>query len=800
MSRPRSARDIEYVRVKAPEGGRDLVMAAARVDAVFGDRAEVVGPVPASELVGAHYERPFELVAVDDAANVDAWRVVAADFVTVDDGAGIVHLAPAFGEIDREVGEREGFPLLNPVNDAARFTDAIGAPYAGQFVKDADAQLVDALAASGKLVQIVDYTHSYPHCWRCDTPLIYWAKPEWFAATSRFRDAMLRENEEINWYPEHIKHGRFGNWLENNVDWALSRDRYWGTPIPVWRCHDCEHDECIGSLAELALRSGRDLTGLDLHRPYVDEITIPCAECDGTATRVEPILDAWFDSGSMPAGQLHYPMENAEEFAQTFPADFICEAIDQTRGWFYSLLAVNTLVFDRSPYRNVVCLAHIIDQDAQKMSKSRGNVLDPWAVLDTRGADAVRWYMISSGSPWTPKRVSLEGIDESTRKFILTLWNTYSFFVTYANLDQWETVTDANETAAPRHVIDRWIRSRVHRTVRTVTDALNNFDALAGAQALETLVDDLSNWYVRRSRPRFWKSSDPNAHATLHESLTLIARMLSPFLPFISDEMYRNLAQTSESVHLTDWPRVDSAAIDDALEHEMAVARTIVSLGRAARSDAKLGVRQPLPRAIALLTGGDTLGADVTREIADELNVKQLEVVTSLEGLLDYRVIPNFRALGPRLGKSLPRVKELLAKVDGAEVRRAFDQAGRYEMDVDGAPVVLEPADVEIRAEQHEDLALAQDGPHAVALDLTLDDDLRAEGMAREFSRVLNDLRKTQGFRISDRISVRYHASGRVVEAFERHADYIKSEALATTLVSFDGRADGRCNVDECQG
>jgi isoleucyl-tRNA synthetase len=773
---------VEYVRVQSPDGGRDLVLGRDRVSAVVGDDAVIVGAIDIGELVGARYEPPFAIVPV---SGDRAFTVVADDFVTVEDGSGIVHLAPAFGEIDREVGEREGLPLVNPVNDAARFESVVGAPYAGQFVKHADPDLIADLQARNKIVRIEDYTHSYPHCWRCDTPLIYWAKPTWFARTSSHKDALLRENETINWYPDHIKHGRFGDWLENNVDWALSRDRYWGTPIPVWRCHDCKHDTCVGSIAELSELSGRDLTGMDPHRPYVDDVHIRCPACEnGTAYRVEPVLDAWFDSGSMPAAQFHYPFENEELFAARFPADFICEAIDQTRGWFYSLLAVNTLVFGKTPYRNVVCLELLVDKDGQKMSKSRGNVVDPVPVLREKGADALRWYMFSSGSPWTPKRVSLDGIDEAKRQFLLTLWNTYAFFVTYATLDEWSP----GSPSEPQHVLDRWIRSRLHRTVRTVTDALENFDTLTGSQALAELVDDLSNWYVRRSRPRFWKSSDANAHATLHEVLTVSAQLLAPFCPFVSDEMYSNLAQSRESVHLSDWPSVDEAAIDDDLEREIALARTLVSLGRAARADAKIGVRQPLPRAIGLLTSGETMRDDVVREIRDELNVKQFEAVASLEGLMSYRVVPNFRALGPRLGKRLPRVKELLAHVDGNEVRRALAEKGSFAFDVDGETVELTADELEIRAEQHEDLTLAQDGPHAVALDLTLDDGLRAEGWARELSRAINDLRKANGYALADRISATVRAPARLAGAFRQHGEWIAGEVLAT---QFDVVEDG---------
>jgi isoleucyl-tRNA synthetase len=777
-------RDIEYVRVEAPGGGgRDLVLAAARVADVLGEDARVVGPVDVDDLVGRHYERPFDLLPIDESA----CRVVEADFVTVEDGTGIVHLAPAFGEIDREVAEREGLPVLNPVDQAARFTDAMPAPYAGAFVKDADASLIEDLAARAKLVKVVDYTHSYPHCWRCDTPLIYWAKPTWFVRTSSHKDLLLRENEKVNWHPEHIKHGRFGDWLENNVDWALSRDRYWGTPIPVWRCHDCKRDTCIGSVAELSERSGRDLSDLDLHRPYVDEITFAC-ECGGTAYRVEPVLDAWFDSGSMPAAQWHYPFENDNLFTRRFPADFICEAIDQTRGWFYSLLAVNALVFGEAPYRNVVCLAHIVDGNGQKMSKSRGNIMDPWSVLDSRGADALRWYMFSAGSPWVTKRVSLDGIDESTRRFLLTLWNTHAFFVTYANLDGWVPGEGARAERSS-HVLDRWVRSRLHGTVRTVTDALDAFDAYAGAQALESFVDDLSNWYVRRSRPRFWKSSDPDAHATLHEALVTVAQLLAPYTPFVSDELFRNLTPGATSVHLTDWPEADVAAIDPDLEAEMALARDIVTLGRAARNEARIGVRQPLSRAIALLPGAEGLRSEVVTEIATELNVKMLEVVESLEGLLDYRVVPNFRALGPRVGKLMPEVKRALEAVDGADVRRAFENDGVWRLSVDGTDVEIRPEDVEIRAEQHEELALAQDGSRAVALDLSLDDELRAEGIARELVRVVNDKRKTDGFEIADRIDVSLHATGRVYSAASQHHDWIAGEVLAVSFDVVENRA-----------
>ncbi len=770
--------EVPYVRVRVGDG-RDLVVAANRVEAVFGASATVVADLTADDLVGLHYERPFDWLPAEG----DGWRVVAADFVTVDDGSGIVHLAPAFGEIDREVGEAAGLPMLNPVDAQARFDDSVPV-VAGRFVKDADTALVEELRAAGRLVQVAPYEHSYPHCWRCGTPLIYWAKPTWFARTSQLKDTLLAENEKIGWHPEHIRHGRFGDWLANNVDWALSRDRFWGTPIPVWRCTDCGLDTCVGSVEDLATRAGKDLTDLDLHRPFVDDIDIECGHCGRRAVRVEPVLDAWFDSGAMPAAQWHYPFENREIFERRFPADFICEAIDQTRGWFYSLLAVNTLVFGAAPYRDVVCLALLLDQDGQKMSKSRGNVVDPWSVLTTRGADALRWNFAYASSPWTPKRVYLENIDETTNRFLVTLWNTYVFFVTYANLDGWQPParSDAADAAPPSdHVMDRWIRSRLHSTLQTATAAFEDFDALRATQAIDEFVDDLSNWYVRRSRPRFWKASDAAAHAVLHECLTVLTQMLAPVCPFTADALYQNLAGTDRSVHLTDWPTPDERAIDAALETEMALARELVSLGLAARAESKLKVRQPLPRAIALVPDGARLGATVSAEIADALNVKVIETVTTLDGLLDYTVLPNFRALGPKVGPLLPRVKELLATVDGSAVRRALDTDGVFPLDVDGTVVALTAEELQIRAASHEELALAQVGTLAVAIDTALTEELRREGRAREVVRVINDARKAVGFEIADRIDLVLQAEDPLLEAITEYGEWIAGEVLATT-------------------
>ena len=547
--------EFTYVRVAAPDGGRDLVLGERAAGRLFPE-AEVRERWRGTDLAGWRYRRPFDFV--DPPARRNGWRVVVADYVSDDDGSGIVHLAPAFGEEDAQVGRVEGLPVLNPVDADATFDHTV-APWQGRFVKDADPEIIADLRRRGLLVAEQPYEHSYPHCWRCGTPLIYWAKTSWFVRTEERRADLLAQNEAITWYPDHIKHGRFGRWLESNIDWALSRDRYWGTPLPIWRCRACGSDTCVGSMAELSELAGRDLSEIDLHRPYVDAITWTCTEpgCRGTVRRLLPVLDAWFDSGSMPSAQFHHPFADDGRFDASFPADFICEAIDQTRGWFYSLLAVNTLVFGSTPYRNVVCLGLLVDEQGQKMSKSKGNVIDPWQIFTGFGADALRWYFFSAGQPWTTRRVSEEGIRESTRQTLLTLWNVFSFFVTYADLDGWQP-GPGGEGPEPSHVLDRWLLGELDATVSAVTDALDGFDALGGASSLARFVDDLSNWYVRRSRPRFWKADDPDAHATLHHALVVTSKLLAPFCPFLADELY--VALTGDvSVHLADWPLADRA-------------------------------------------------------------------------------------------------------------------------------------------------------------------------------------------------------------------------------------------------
>lgn len=787
--------DITYLRVPASAFGTtgpDLIVAADLVPDGFDGSG--CPSWQGSDLVGLRYQRPFELVDPPGAV-VAAWQVVADDFVSTTDGSGIVHLAPAFGDDDARIGRAFDLPVINPVTAEGTFGPECG-PWAGMFVKDADSSIIDALDGRGLLVAHRPYSHSYPHCWRCSTPLIYWAKTSWFVRTSDQRQAMMDANDTIGWQPPFIKHGRFGRWLETNVDWALSRDRYWGTPLPIWRCGDCGTDTCIGSVAELEQRSGRTLDELDLHRPHIDDVTVVCDSCGGTAQRLAPVLDAWFDSGAMPTAQHHYPFAHTTgeptptaDGPEQFPADFICEAIDQTRGWFYSLLAINSLVFGQSPYRNVVCLALVVDEHGAKMSKSRGNVIDPFDIFDAQGADALRWYFFSQGQPWTTRRVFPEGIRETTRQTLLTLWNVHSFFCTYADLDGF---TPDGSPPDPHHVLDRWVLSELDRTVTAVTESLEVFDALAGATALATFIDDLSNWYVRRSRPRFWKSSDPEAHRTLHHCLVTTSQLLAPFCPFLSDEIHTTLTG-GDSVHLASWP-TPAGWSNDHLSRQMQTARRLVGLGRSARTDAKVKVRQPLARAL-VLHDGPAVDPEVAAEIRSELNVVALEEIDTLSGLISWQVLPNFRVLGPRLGPRVGEVKQALADADGTALKAMLDTEGHITV----GDITLTADDVEVRAERHEAFALAEEGGWAVALDLEITHDLRLEGLARELVRTLNDLRKSEGLAIADRIDAVVCAEGPVAEALVRHREWIATEILATSLTD-DTAPPGEASTVDVDG
>ncbi len=776
------------------------VVADELVDAVFGEgaRARVTEQVVGAALVGLHYVRPFDDLAPPPGA--EGWRVVPADYVTTEEGTGLVHLAPAFGEVDRQIGRDNGLPSLNPVGPDGRFTTDIGW-LAGRDVRMANHDINDRLEAAGLLIRRFPYVHSYPHCWRCRTPLIYWGKPSWYIATSTRKDDLLAANATVDWHPEYIRDGRFGEWLANNVDWALSRDRYWGTPLPIWRCGR-NHLRCVGSLAELSDLCGRDVTGIDPHRPTIDDVTFPCSTCAAegdddelaVARRVEPVIDAWFDSGSMPAAQVGFPHTPGSAEVFTFPADFISEAIDQTRGWFYSLLAINTIVFGESPYRHVVCLGHIVDADGRKMSKSLGNIIDPWKILDTRGADAMRWWMFSQGSPWTPTRATLGAIDTAMRDLLLTLWNTFSFFTTYASLNAFDPGDQAIPEPAERGPLDRWILSRLASTTDAMTTALRTYEPLDAALALGRLVDDLSNWYVRRSRRRFWRT-DPDAppgdtlaaQATLHTTLTTVSLLLAPFCPFVSDTMWRQLtgAGEAESVHLGNWPVAELERRDVALEAEMGLARRLTSLGRAARGEASVKVRQPLRRALVFLPSD---APEILRDIvADELNVDDIDTADELGEVIEFELRPNFRTLGPRLGERGKRLRPALATLDGVAAAAALEAGRSVTVSLDGEAVELFPEDLQLRVRPQPGFAVSREGGEVVALDLTVDEDLRQRGLARDVVRMVQDLRKTSGLEVSDRI--RLHLVG--LDDLAEHFDFIAREVLAVEIVTEPGEGVG---------
>jgi isoleucyl-tRNA synthetase len=778
--------DLTYVRARAGDGPVQI-LAEALLERVLGAETDVLAWFPGRELEGVGYEPPFDYIPTE-AYGEHGHTVLAADFVTDSDGTGLVHTAIAFGDDDFRLGEQYGLTVVNPVRADGTYDERIG-PYAGRWVKDADADLIEDLRARGKLLRSERYEHSYPHCWRCGTPLLYYAKPSWYIATSQIKDRLLAANETVNWHPAHVKHGRFGNWLEGNVDWALSRERYWGTPLPVWRCGQ-GHVHVIGSFGELHERSGVRLE--DPHRPFVDEVTFPCAECGGEMRRVLEVIDVWFDSGSMPFAQFHAPHEHNGHFEQRFPADFVCEALDQTRGWFYSLIAISTLLFDRSSYRNVVCLGLILDEQGRKMSKSIGNTVEPWEVIDRFGADALRWYFFTSKQPWDGYRFSLETIGEAVRQFMLQLWNTYSFYVLYSTANELERATGSDAYTD----LDRWVLSRLQATVEVVRDRLDNFDATGGGRAIQDFVDELSNWYVRRSRRRFW-DGDPPAFATLRDCLITVSQLLAPFTPFLADEIYDNLDGAQASVHLTDFPTAGPR--DRALEEAMKVARETVRLGLAARGQAKLKVRQPLRAAVVVATGREREAiermADIVRE---ELNVHELRFVSQADELGQVEVKPNYRTLGPRFGKQMPLVAAAVNGLDAAHAASALRVGQSVAISVAGTDHELGADDLLVTMKPLEGYQVEREGSHAVALALEIDDELRVEGWARDIVRAVQTARQEAGLEVSDRIALTLDGDEVLIGAARTHETYIAGETLATQVSyeSLDGAApvliDGR--------
>jgi isoleucyl-tRNA synthetase len=782
--------ELTYVRARLE--AEVHVLAEARVAAVLGEQAEILDRFPGAEMQGTRYEAPFPYIPAE-AFGPLGHTVLPAAFVSADDGTGLVHTAVAFGEDDFRLGEQFELSIVNPVLADGTFDERIG-PYAGRGVKEADPDLIADLERRGRLLRAEEYEHSYPHCWRCDTPLLYYAKASWYIRTTAKREELLQANEAIDWYPFHIKHGRFGKWLENNVDWALSRERYWGTPLPIWRCEE-GHTRCVGSIEELRQAAG-EAGGVpdDLHKPFIDDVKLPCGECGQEMTRVPDVIDAWFDSGAMPFAQFHYPFENEQVFRERFPADFICEALDQTRGWFYSLLAESVLLFDAPSYKNVLCLGLILDPDGQKMSKSRGNVVAPWDVISRHGADAFRWYYFTSQQPWSGYRFSVETVGETGQRFLRKLWETYRFYVLYANADGFHHASASSDPRS-RPLMDRWVLSRLQSTVAAVREELDNYDTTSAGRSIAAFVDDLSNWYVRRSRRRFWKAGDNDggdkaaAYLTLHEALVTVAKLLAPFTPFVADELYTNLDGAEPSVHLCDFPEPDDALLDRELEVDMAVTRRTVELGRAARKHAKIKVRQPLREAVVVADDRERAAiARLEDQVLEELNVKGISYVGEAEELADYEVKPNYRALGPRFGSRMRDAAAAIEALDPMAVAAAFDRGESVHISVGGREESLGGEDLSLVMLPRGGYQLERQANYAVALELDMDEELVREGAAREVVHAVQNARKGAGLQVEDRIDLALSGDAHLLGVIRQHADYVAGETLAESL-QLDGAA-----------
>ncbi|EFQ84325.1 isoleucine--tRNA ligase [Aeromicrobium marinum DSM 15272] len=782
----------EVTYVVATHGDDRVVVAEDLLEAALGEGWTVVDRIQGRAMERWTYRRPFDLVEfpVEPAAHF----VVLADYVTTDDGTGLVHQSPAFGADDMAVSRAYGLPVVNPIGPDGHF--AADVPMVGgAFFKVADDALVADLVERGLLFRRLDYEHSYPHCWRCHTPLMYYALPAWYIRTTAVKDRLLEENENTAWYPSTIKHGRFGDWLDNNIDWSLSRSRYWGTPLPIWR-NDADPTDvvCVESLTQLSDLTGRDLADLDPHRPAIDEVTFTVDGTPGTYRRVPEVIDAWFDSGAMPFAQWGYPHApgSAEKFERAYPAQYICEAIDQTRGWFYSLMAVGTLVFDRSSYENVVCLGHILAEDGRKMSKHLGNILPPMPLMDEHGADALRWFMACSGSAWSARRIGHTALTEIVRKVLLTYWNTVAFQTLYARAEGWSPASGEVPAVADREVLDRWVVSELHQLTLDVTAALERFDTADAGARLARFVDDVSNWYVRRSRRRFWRG-DVAAFATLHETIDVLTRLMAPLVPFVTERVWQDVVRPTDpdaaaSVHLAAWPVADTSLIVDGLADRVDLARRVTELGRAARAEAKVRTRQPLRRALVASTAHSRLGDELRAQVCDELNIGELASLAEAGGdVVDHTAKGNFRSLGRRFGPRTPLVAAAVEAADAAALAADLAAHGTATVTVEGEDVEVGPDDVIVSERPREGWSVVNDQGETVALDLELDDELRRAGRAREIIRAVQEARKASGFDITDRISLAWTGGEPVADAVGTHLDLIADEVLATDVHRLDG-------------
>ena len=782
-----------YCKVKACDG-YTYYMAKALLDSVLGSLEreegtpayEILEEMKGIDLEGREYEALWACTAEAAAKQKKKAHYVTADnYVTMSDGTGIVHIAPAFGEDDNKVGRRYGLPFVQFVDGKGEMTKET--PYAGLFVKKADAPILVDLDKEGKLFSAPKFEHDYPHCWRCNTPLIYYARDTWFIEMTKVRDRLIANNNTVNWIPENIGKGRFGDWLENVQDWGLSRNRYWGTPLNIWEC-ECGHKHAIGSIEELKAMSDNCPENIELHRPFIDNVTLKCPECQGTMKRVPEVIDCWFDSGSMPFAQWHYPFENKELFDSQFPANFISEGVDQTRGWFYSLMAISTLIFDCAPYKNVLVLGHVLDKDGQKMSKSKGNAVDPFEALEQYGADAIRWYFYSNSAPWLPNRFFGDAVVEGQRKFMGTLWNTYAFYVLYANIDGFDP-TKYQLNKASLSVMDKWVLSKLNTAVNKVDNFLANYKITEATRVLEDFVDGLSNWYVRRSRERFWVKDMPadkvNAYMTLYTALVTVAKTAAPMIPFMAEDIYRNLVcsvdkTAPESVHLCDFPVADESLIDKALEENMDEVIDIVVLGRACRNAAAIKNRQPVAK--MYVNAEKTPDESFISVIAEELNVKSVEFTDDVSEFTTYTFKPQLRTVGPKYGKYLGGIKSTLASLDGNKAYSDLKANGSIKFTVNGDEIVLEEADLLIDMTKKEGFESLSDRGVTVVIDKNLTPELIEEGNVREIISKIQTMRKDSGFEVMDNIKIAFSGNATVEAIAERNADEIKDETLGVAL------------------
>ena len=780
-----------YIKVKANDG-YTYYIAEALADNVLGKLAtddapayEVLETMKGADLERKEYEPLYDCAKqVADKQRKKGFYVTCDTYVTMSDGTGIVHIAPAFGEDDANVGRKYELPFVQFVNDKGEMTEET--PFAGLFVKKADPEVLKDLDAKGQLFDAPKFEHDYPHCWRCDTPLIYYARESWFIKMTAVKDDLVANNNTVNWIPKSIGEGRFGNWLENVQDWGISRNRYWGTPLNIWECCDCGCQESIGSRAELAEKSGNpDDAKVELHRPYIDKVTFKCKECGGTMKRVPEVIDCWFDSGAMPFAQHHYPFENKELFEQQFPADFISEAVDQTRGWFYSLMAESTLLFNKAPYKNVIVLGHVQDENGQKMSKSKGNAVDPFEALEKYGADAIRWYFYINSAPWLPNRFHGKAVEEGQRKFMGTLWNTYAFYVLYAEIDQFDP-TKYTLDYDKLSVMDKWLLSKMNSMVKAVDDNLGNYRIPEAARALDDFVDEMSNWYVRRSRERFWAKDMPqdkiNAYMTLYTALVTVAKAAAPMIPFMTEDIYQNLVRSvdksaKESIHLCDFPKVNEAHIDKELEENMERVLKIVVLGRACRNKSNIKNRQPIGK--MFVKAGFELPEFFKEIITEELNIKEVEFTEDVRAFTSYSFKPQLRTVGPKYGKFLGKIKEALANLDGNAAMDKINAGEPLTFDFDGNEVVLEKEDLLIDMAQVEGYVSESDGNVTVVLDTNLSEELIEEGFVREVISKIQTMRKEAGFEVMDKIIVNVDKNAKIEDIINNNLDEIKLEVLA---------------------